>query len=143
LITVVIVDDHPLVRVAVRSYLEADGGFDVLGEGETGEEGVDLVDRHRPDVVLLDYQMPVLNGLEAAKTIGQRFPDVGVVMLTAVDSRQVATEAAGAGVGGFVLKSDPPAAMAATIREVAAGRRAGDGLTVIVEPDAATEPTER
>jgi two-component system response regulator DegU len=136
LIKVVIADDHPLVRAAVRTYLEAEGGFDVLGEGETGEEAVELVREHRPDVVLLDYQMPVLDGLQAARSIGEAFPDVGIVMLSAVDDRRVAREAAGAGVGGFVLKTDPPEALAVTLREVAAGGRHEDSITVIVEPEA-------
>lgn len=140
MIKVVIADDHPLVRVAVRTYLEAEGGFEVLGEGETGEEAVALVREHRPDVVLLDYQMPVLDGLQAARSIGEAFPEVGIVMLTAVDDRWVAREAASAGVGGFVLKTDPPQALAATLREVAAGDRHEDTITVIVEPEALGEP---
>jgi len=140
LIKVVIADDHPLVRAAVRTYLEAEGGFEVLGEGETGEEAVALVGEHRPDVVLLDYQMPVLDGLQAARSIGQAFPEVGIVMLTAVDDGWVAQQAAGAGVGAFVLKTDPPQALAATLREVAEGDRREDTITVIVEPEALGEP---
>jgi DNA-binding NarL/FixJ family response regulator len=135
LIKVVIADDHPLVRIAVRTYLESDGGFDVLAVGETGEEAVDLVREHSPDVVVLDYQMPVLDGLEAARTIGETHPDVGIVMLTAADDRRVAREAAGAGVGGFVLKTDPPEALADTVRRVAAGEPGEHTLTVVVEPD--------
>lgn len=135
MIRVVIADDHPLVRVAVRTYLETEGGFDVLAEAETGEEAVDLVREHRPDVVVLDYQMPVLDGLQAAKSIGETFPEVGIVMLTAVEDRRVAQEAAGAGVGGVVLKTDPPEALAATLRRIANGERGEHTLTVIVEPE--------
>jgi DNA-binding NarL/FixJ family response regulator len=134
LIKVVIADDHPLVRMVVRTYLESDGGFDVLAVGGTGEEAVDLVREHSPDVVVLDYQMPVLDGLEAARTIGETHPDVGIVMLTGADDQRVAREAAGAGVGGFVLKTDPPEALADTVRAVAAGESGEHTLTVIVEP---------
>ena len=136
MIKVVIADDHPLIRMAVRTYLESDGGFDVLAVGETGEQAVDLVEEHRPDVVVLDYQMPVLDGLEAARSIGEAHPDVGIVMLTAADDRRVAKAAAGAGVGGFVLKTDPPEALADTVRRVAAGEEGEHTLTVIVEPEA-------
>src|ERR671918_2630889 len=105
LIKVVIADDHPLIRTAVRTYLESQEGFDVLAVGETGEEAVDLVREHSPDVVVLDYQMPVLDGLEAARTIGESHPDVGIVLLTATDDRRVAPEAPGGGAGGIVLQT--------------------------------------
>lgn len=130
-----IADDHPLTRMAVRAYLESEGGFDVCGVGETGEQALDLVRQHHPDVVVLDYQMPVLDGLEAARSLGETDPDVGIVLLTAADERRVARAAAGAGVGGFVLKTDPPEALADAVRRVAAG--GSSHLTVIVEPDAA------
>ena len=139
LIKVVIADDHPLIRTAVRTYLESQEGFDVLAVGETGEEAVDLVREHSPDVVVLDYQMPVLDGLGAARSIGKTNPDVGIVMLTAADDRRVAQAAAGAGIGGFVLKTDPPEALADTVRRVAAGEEGEHTLTVIVEPESAPD----
>ena len=142
MIKVVIADDHPLVRVAVRTYLETEGGFDVLAEGQTGQEALQLVREHRPDVVLLDYQMPVLDGLEAARSIGEAFPEVGIVMLTAVEDRRVTNEAAGAGVGGVVLKTDPPEALAAALREVAAGDRREESITVIVKPASLNERSD-
>jgi DNA-binding NarL/FixJ family response regulator len=141
LIRVVIADDHPHVRLAVRSYLDLEDDFEVIGEAETGEEAVDVVRRERPDLVLLDYQMPVLDGLAAARAIGEAFPEVAIVMLSAMDDGHVMTEAAGVGVGGFVHKTDPPDVLAATLRRVANGR-SEEGLTVIVEPEAATERPE-
>lgn len=142
MIKVVIADDHPLIRMAVRTYLESDGEFDVLAVGETGEQAVDLVREHSPDVVVLDYQMPVLDGLQAARSIGESNPDVGIVMLTAADDRQVANAAAGAGVGGFVLKTDPPEALADTVRRVAAGEEGEHTLTVILQPEAGEDRTK-
>lgn len=145
MISVVIADDHPLARLAVRSYLELEGDFEVLAEGETGEEAVALVRQERPDLVLLDYQMPVLDGMSAAREISEAFPEVGIVMLTAQDEGGVAREAAGAGVWGFVRKSDPPGVLADILRRVAARESAadGDGLTVILEPDAIGDRPER
>lgn len=135
-IKVVIADDHPLVRLALRQSLELEGGFRVLAQVETGEEAVSAVLREPPDLVLLDYQMPVLDGLGAARAIGQAHPEVGIVMLTAEDDLRIADEAAGAGVRGLVLKSDPAERLIDTLRVVAAGGSAmPPDLTVIVEPE--------
>lgn len=141
MIRVVIADDHPHVRLAVRSYLELEDDFEVIGEAQTGEEAVDVVRRERPDLVLLDYQMPVLDGLAAARAIGEAFPEVGIVMLSAIDDGRVQSEAEGAGVEGFVRKGDPPNVLASTLRRVAGG---GDpeGLTVIVEPEVLRDSTD-
>jgi DNA-binding NarL/FixJ family response regulator len=143
-IKVVIADDHPLVRLALRQSLELEGEFRVLAEVETGEEAVSAVRREPPDLVLLDYQMPVLDGLGAARAIGQAHPQVGMVMLTAEDDRRIADEAAGAGVRGMVLKSDPAERLIDTLRVVAAGGNAmAPDLTVIVEPDPERSRLER
>lgn len=143
-IKVVIADDHPLVRLALRQSLELEGDFRVLAEVTTGEEAVSAVRREPPDLVLLDYQMPVLNGLGAARAIGQAHPEVGMVMLTAEDDRRIADEAAGVGVRGLVLKSDPAERLIDTLRVVAAGGSAmPPDLTVIVEPDAERSRLER
>lgn len=135
-IKVVIADDHPLVRLALRQSLELEGDFRVLAEVQTGQEAVTAVREEPPDLVLLDYQMPVLDGLGAARAIGEAHPEVGIVMLTAEDDRSIADQAAGAGVRGLVFKSDPAERLIDTLRVVAAGGSTMDpDLTVIVEPD--------
>jgi DNA-binding NarL/FixJ family response regulator len=135
-IKVVIADDHPLVRLALRQSLELEGDFRVLAEVRTGQEAVTAVGQEPPDLVLLDYQMPVLDGLEAARAIREAHPEVGIVMLTAEDDLRITDEAAGAGVRGLVLKSDPAERLIDTIRVVAAGGSTMEpDLTVIVEPD--------
>jgi DNA-binding NarL/FixJ family response regulator len=135
-IKVVIADDHPLVRLALRQSLELEGDFRVLAEVRTGQEAVTAVGQEPPDLVLLDYQMPVLDGLEAARAIREAHPEVGIVMLTAEDDLRITDEAAGAGVRGLVLKSDPAERLIDTMRVVAAGGSTMEpDLTVIVEPD--------
>ena len=83
---VVIADDHPLFRAGVRERLEKpDTGIEVVGEASDGQQACELVDRLRPDVVLLDISMPRLNGIEATRKIKADWPEVGVLILTLYD----------------------------------------------------------
>lgn len=102
--TVLVVDDHPLVRAGLTALLNATERIEVLGEAADGREAVDLACRMRPDVVLMDLSMPVLDGIEATRQIAELAPDVRVVVLTSfADSRRVA-DAMAAGAAGYLLK---------------------------------------
>ena len=131
-ITVVIGDDHPLVRFAVRQTLEADEAIEVLGEGRTGREVVDLARDLRPDAVVLDYRMPVMDGMAAARIISEELPDTRIVMLTGEEDPVVVEEAVEAGVHGFVQKTDPSDALPDRIRQTV---ETAAELHVVVEPD--------
>jgi DNA-binding NarL/FixJ family response regulator len=131
-ITVVIGDDHPLVRFAVRQTLEADEAIEVLGEGRTGREVVDLARDLRPDAVVLDYRMPVMDGMAAARIISEELPDTRIVMLTGEEDPVVVEEAVEAGVHGFVQKTDPSDALSDRIRQTL---ETAAELHVVVEPD--------
>jgi DNA-binding NarL/FixJ family response regulator len=121
-IRVIVVDDHPLVRFAVRSSLEVEDDLVVLGEGKTGQEAVELSRALRPDAVVLDYQMPVMDGMSAARIISRELPGVRILMLTAdEDPVVVEEEAVEAGVGGLVPKTDPADALPRTLRHAVAG----------------------
>lgn len=108
---VLVADDEDLVREAVRELLEA-YGFDIVGEAEDGSDAVRLADELRPDVVLMDMRMPVMDGIAATAEIRGKFPDVQVIMLSAYDDPgfQRGAEEAGAlcylvkGVGGGLLR---------------------------------------
>src|SRR6266700_3095788 len=93
-IKVAIDDDHSLVRQGLRRYLDTAEDIEVVGEAANGHEALSLVDSASPDIVLLDIRMPEMDGLEAARKIRDRFPKVGVIMLTAYDDRQFVVEAA-------------------------------------------------
>jgi DNA-binding NarL/FixJ family response regulator len=120
-VRVVIADDQALVRAGFRAILETAGGVEVVAEAATGEEAVSATRRHQPDVVLLDIQMPRLDGLDAARQIlATTFPP-RVIMLTTFDLDEYLYESMRAGASGFLLKDTPREQLINTVRTVAAG----------------------
>ena len=103
---ILIADDHDVVRSGVRSILEAQEGWEVVGEAETGKEAVDKALATRPDVVVLDYALPVMNGIEATRQIRARVPGAEVLIFTMHDTDALVREVLEAGARGFLLKSD-------------------------------------
>ena len=121
-IRVVIADDHARMRTRVRQALES-GGCEVVGEGETADEAVDLALLHRPDVALLDIHMPG-NGITAAREIARTLPATAVVMLTASAEDGDLFDSLRAGASGYLLKDTDPAVLVAELRSVLAGEAA-------------------
>ena len=99
---VVIADDEAIIRLDLKEILE-EAGYDVVGETGRGDEAVSLVDVHRPDLVILDIKMPGLDGISAARAIGERH-DVAVLLLTAFSQRDLIEEARNAGVSAYLVK---------------------------------------
>ena len=123
-VAVLIADDQALVRAGFRSILDARPGLRVVGEAANGREAIDLVRRHRPDVVLMDIEMPGVNGLEATRRIVSEAPPehpVAVLMLTTFDLDAYVYDALRAGASGFLLKDVPPEELIAAISVVAGG----------------------
>ena len=120
---VVVADDQALVRAGFRMILEADPGIRVVGEAADGEDAVSAVRRHRPDVVLMDVRMPVLDGLEATRRIMERADSAGcrVIILTMFDLDEYVFAALRAGASGFLLKDVSPEHLIASVRMVASG----------------------
>jgi DNA-binding NarL/FixJ family response regulator len=102
--TILIVDDNPLIRKEIRAFLEAKTDWAVCGEASDGKIAIDSVRELKPDVVLLDFQMPVMNGLDAARLIAEISPSTTIVMLTMLDSPQLRNEARFAGVNEVLSK---------------------------------------
>ena len=122
-ITVVLADDHHLVRQGLRTLLEAEGGFGVIGEEADGLKVVDLVERLRPNVLVLDVQMPGLNGLEITRQIVQKGLRTRVVILSMHANETVVLDALRHGAAGYVLKDANPSEVVEAVRQVSAGRR--------------------
>ncbi|MFK0288593.1 response regulator [Streptomyces sp. NPDC090499] len=120
-IRVLLADDEALLRVALRLILGHAGDIDVVAEAVNGSEAVDLVVRHRVDVVLMDIRMPGTDGLAAAETLAGLAPAVRVVMLTTFGEDEYVTRALAAGAAGFVLKDSGPQELIQAVRVAASG----------------------
>ena len=122
-VRVAIADDQPLVRDGFRVQLGLAGDMEFAGEASTGEQAVALARRERPDVLLMDVRMPVLDGIEATRriTADPRTAGVRVLVLTTFDIDQYVFAALRAGASGFLLKDATPEELLAAIRIVAAG----------------------
>lgn len=104
---ILIVDDNTLVRGLIRSWVEGHEDWSVCGEAENGKIAVEKVEQLHPDIVLLDLQMPVMNGLEAARQINRVAPKTAMLMLTMHHSKQLLADARAAGIRDVVSKTDP------------------------------------
>lgn len=118
---VVVVDDHPVFRRGLRTLLE-DLGAQVVAEETDGAAGVETVLRHRPDVVLMDLQMPGTSGIEATRRLTEKWPDVKVLVLTMVDEDQALYSAMQAGALGYLLKGAGQEEIGRTLEAVASGQ---------------------
>ncbi len=121
MIRVVVADDHPIVRAGLVGLLDAADGIDVVGAASDGVEVVDLVEKERPDVVLMDMRMPRRDGDEATAMLRESVPATRVIVLTTYESDDVIMRAIAAGASGYLLKAAPEAELIAGIRAVAAG----------------------
>jgi DNA-binding NarL/FixJ family response regulator len=121
-ITVLLAEDHAIVRQGLCSLLRADGHFLVAGEARTGREAVELAQTLRPDVILMDIAMPVLNGLEATRQILAANPAAKVVVLSAHSDDVYVERMNAAGVAGFLEKQTSAEILTKAIHEVVAGR---------------------
>jgi DNA-binding NarL/FixJ family response regulator len=119
--SVLIADDQALVRVGLRKILEAEPETSVAGEAGDGEDAVAAALRLRPDVVLMDIRMPVLDGIEATRRIVYAQPGTRVLILTTFGLDTYVYDALRAGASGFMLKDAPPEEIAAAVRIVASG----------------------
>lgn len=116
-----LVDDHVLVREGTLRLLEQDSDIEVVGQAGTSDEGLSLIERTLPDVALIDINLPGASGLELARIVAARHPDVRVLLLSAYDDYAYVTEALEIGVGGYLLKTASARELLNAVRAVADG----------------------
>jgi DNA-binding NarL/FixJ family response regulator len=121
LISILLADDQALVRGGFRLILDAQPDFDVLGEADDGRAAVERARTLRPDVVLMDVRMPVLDGIAATRIIVQERLAGHVLVLTTFDEDRIVYDALASGASGFLLKTAPPAQLVDAVRTIANG----------------------
>lgn len=135
-IRVLVVDDHPMVRVGIGAVITSQADMTVVAEAEDGQQAVDLFRQHRPDVVLMDLQMPHMNGMTAMEEIRRQDPGARIVVLTTYRGDVQALRALKAGASGYLLKNAIRKDLLCAVREVHAGRR-------FISPEMAQELSAR
>jgi DNA-binding NarL/FixJ family response regulator len=121
MITILLVDDQTLIRQGIQTLLELEDDLQVVGVASNGAEGLALAEQLRPDVVLMDIRMPVMDGVAATRALTSRVPQSGVIILTTFDDDEYVFEGLKAGARGYMLKDASAEAIVAAIRTVAAG----------------------
>lgn len=151
-VRVLVADDQALIREGIASLLGLEPGIVVVGTAADGRAAIDLAAQTRPDVVLMDVRMPVLDGLRAAELLRERLPACRVLMLTTFDDEEYVVRALRAGTGGYLLKDLPARELAQAVRLARAGvdqhdaaaiRRLVTALDRAPAPDPRLELTER
>jgi DNA-binding NarL/FixJ family response regulator len=136
MIRILIADDHPVVRSGLRALLASQSDFEVVSEAENGEAAVALFTSHAPDVILMDLQMPVLDGLTAIQQIHALQPGARILVLTTYDTDSDIMPALEAGATGYLLKDAPPEELFRAVRGAARGE-------VTLAPGVAEKMTRR
>src|SRR5262245_69322 len=122
-LTLMLADDHQIVRQGLRAVLRTEPDFHLVGEAADGIEAVRLAERLRPDVLVLDLMLPGLNGLEAARQVARRVPRTRIVILSMYAEEAYVLEALSSGATAYVLKEASAEELVKAIRAAAAGRR--------------------
>lgn len=122
-IRIALVDDHPIVRQGLRAVLDAETDFEVVGEADSGIAAGALVERLRPEVLVLDVVLPDLNGLEVARQVARRSPRTRVLILSMHSGEAYVLEAMRCGAAGYLLKEASADELVRAVREVGSGRR--------------------
>ena len=121
-IRILLADDHNIVRAGIRQLLESAGDLQVIAEAGDGEEAQALIEKHRPDVAVLDIQMPKASGIEVTRWVRAHLPEVGVLILTAYNDDPYVIAVLQAGANGYVLKTSQADELTQAVRDVNEGK---------------------
>ena len=119
---IIIADDHPIIRKGIKKILDEDPDLEVVGEAGDGQEVLELLEKAQPDLILLDIQMPRMDGLEAAQEIKARYPQVKLLIITMHKQSAYLRQAGEIGVDGFVVKDDVDRVLLAAIDAIRSGK---------------------
>lgn len=123
IVRVALIDDHPIVRQGLRNLLQTEPSFDVIAEADDGIAGLELVQRVKPDVLIVDLMMPGLNGLDLIKQALKHLPRLRIVVLSMQSADSYVVEALNSGAAGYVLKETGPSEIIQAIKTVVVGGR--------------------
>jgi DNA-binding NarL/FixJ family response regulator len=118
---VLIADDHAIVRTGLRALIRAEAGLELIGEAAGGYEAIELVERSRPDVLVLDLSMPDLDGISVTRAIKPRFADLHILILTLHEDEALLKEAIKAGASGYILKRAAESELISAIQTILRG----------------------
>ena len=122
-IRILLCDDHPMIRLALRSTVGMEPNMTIVGEATNGSEAILMFQKYRPDVVLMDINMPIMDGLEAMVTILDDYPEARFILLTNYDSEEDVFRGLEAGAMGYILKDSPQTMLISAIQAVYNGKR--------------------
>lgn len=122
MISVVIIEDHEIVRAGIRHFLDTENDINVVGEAGTAGEALEVVKSKKPDVVIVDLDLPDMYGIQVIETLKAKSPDTGIMVLTMYDSEDIAMQALRAGARGFIIKGAATEEIPLCIRSVNEGK---------------------
>ena len=126
MIRLLIIDDHEMVREGLKAMLSAEPDFSIVGDAANGEEAFALIERLRPDIILLDVRLPGTSGIEICRTVTERYPETAVIFLTTFTDESLVEQCIKAGARGFIVKDIERFDLKRSIRAVARGEAAID-----------------
>src|SRR2546423_1879197 len=126
MIRLLIIDDHEMVREGLKAILIAEPDFSIIGEAANAEQALELIERLRPDIALLDIRLPGVSGIEVCRTMTERYPETAVIILTTFTDENLVAQCVQAGARGFIVKDIERFDLKRAIRAVARGEAAID-----------------
>lgn len=121
-ITLILADDHQIVRDGIKSLLQSEEKYKILGEAENGEQAIKMVKEYKPNLVIMDINMPVLDGIGATRIITENHPETKVLVLTMTSEQEHIKQMIEAGAGGYILKNSGREELISAIETIASGR---------------------